>query len=208
MKLCLISDTHNTHDEFEIEPCDLFIHAGDFTNLGQFKEIARFSEWLDKVPAKHKVIIPGNHDILFEEEWGNACSLLPDDVHALNQSAVEIEGIKIWGEPRTPEFMNWAFNVPRLKMKEVWDKVPDDIDILVTHGPPKHCRDMTPRGEPVGCAFQRAMILKHPTLKMVVCGHIHEAYGHEKLGDVDVYNVAVLDLYATRTKYPIYLEYG
>lgn len=207
MKICLISDTHGTHGEFEIEPCDLFIHAGDFTNMGQFKEISRFSDWLQAVPAEHKVIIPGNHDILFEKEWQNAHSLIPRGVHVLNQTAVEIEGVKIWGEPRTPEFWNWAFNVPRLKMKEVWEKVPDDIDILVTHGPPKHCLDMTPRGEPVGCAFQRAMILKHPTLKMVVCGHIHEAYGHEKLGDVDVYNVAVLDLHATRTKHPVYLDY-
>lgn len=207
MKICLISDTHETHDSFEIEPCDLFIHAGDFTNTGNYRAIADFGNWLANVPAKHKVVIPGNHDKTFEGNWSEARSYLPDNVHVLNQTAVEIEGIKIWGEPRTPEFMNWAFNVPRLKMKEVWEKVPDDIDILVSHGPPLHCLDMTPRGEPVGCAFQRTMIIKHPTLKMVVCGHIHEAYGHEKLGDVDVYNVAVLDLHATRTKHPVYLDY-
>lgn len=38
---------------------------------------------------------------------------------------------------RTPKFCNWAFMKARGDpIQEVWSKIPDGIDILVTHGPP------------------------------------------------------------------------
>ena len=37
------------------------------------------------------------------------------------------------------KFHDWAFNLPRggKELREKWDMIPDDTQILVTHGPPK-----------------------------------------------------------------------
>lgn len=37
---------------------------------------------------------------------------------------------------RQPEFGGWAFNLPRgTPCLEKWNNIPDDTDILITHGP-------------------------------------------------------------------------
>jgi hypothetical protein len=48
-----------------------------------------------------------------------------------------VHGYKIYGSPLTPEFCGWAFMYQTdEEAKKNWEKVPDDVDILVTHGPP------------------------------------------------------------------------
>ncbi len=45
-------------------------------------------------------------------------------------------GVLISGN-RQPEFCGWAFNVERGQpCLDKWNLIPDNIDILVTHGPP------------------------------------------------------------------------
>ena len=45
---------------------------------------------------------------------------------------------------RTPEFCDWAFMKARGEpIQEIWNKIPDGIDILVTHGPPLGRNDET-----------------------------------------------------------------
>ena len=47
------------------------------------------------------------------------------------------DNVRIYGSPWQPEFYNWAFNLPRNgeEMKARWDAIPDNTDILITHGP-------------------------------------------------------------------------
>lgn len=60
----------------------------------------------------------------------------------LQGSAVEIEGLKIYGSPWQPEFQGWAFNLPRgPRLREKWRLIPEGLDILVTHGPLAHRAD-------------------------------------------------------------------
>jgi len=55
----------------------------------------------------------------------------------LEDSSVTIEGYKIHGSPWTPEFCGWAFMLENEKdMLKKWKMIPDDTDILITHGPP------------------------------------------------------------------------
>jgi len=122
---------------------------------------------------------------------------------------VEIEGIKIYGEPRTPTFGHgWAYNVNRRGSSSHWDLVPDDIDILLTHGPPDGCGDAVtyPPGEHVGCESMRRMLHDHPNIKVVICGHIHESYGHYRMRGIDVYNVAQLNLQYQPVNSPVEFE--
>lgn len=102
----------------------------------------------------------------------------------LNDESTEIMGLKIWGSPIQPWFHDWAFNRQRgEEIKKHWDMIPNDADIVITHGPPRGILDrISPKFERynenpnVGCddlleAIQRVKP------KVSVFGHIHEGYG-------------------------------
>lgn len=184
MKIVCISDTHNCNGEFDVPDGDLLIHAGDFTNNGSIVEVAAFMRWFGELPHRHKVLIAGNHDRLFEREPSLARSMVPDGTIYLQDSSAEIEGLKIYGSPWQPRFFDWAFNLmrgPELAAK--WAKIPDDIDILITHGPPHGILDEVPRQwgiENTGCEELRKRvdeISANGKLKLHLFGHIHCGHG-------------------------------
>jgi Icc-related predicted phosphoesterase len=195
-RLVLMSDTHDRHGQFDVPEGDILLHAGDFTFNGQQAELERFNSWLGTLNFQHKVIIPGNHDLTFETDWKWATHHVPEADAILNGELYEVDGLKIWGEPRQPWFWDWAFNVPRgPEMKKVWEKVPTDIDVLLTHGPPLGAGDLTLLrnnlpGSHVGCEAQREWIIEHQP-KLVVCGHIHPGYGLHMIGNTLVVNASV-----------------
>merc|ERR1719356_615064 len=107
---------------------------------------------------KHLICIAGNHELTFHVDWYNRKGSDAKRYHKMNaQSAEEIKaiiagskcwtyledssvclyGLKIFGSPWQPYFYNWAFQLPRGKdLAEKWQQIPNDTDILVTHGPP------------------------------------------------------------------------
>lgn len=208
VKIVAISDTHGKHgyihglDKIE---ADILLCAGDFTNTGETGLIIDFNKWLGELTnIKHKIIIPGNHELTFEKNWNYAKSLVTNAT-VLNQQIIEVEGLKIYGEPRQPEFFNWAFNIPRTQMKEVWDKAPTNIDLLLTHGPPLKCKDKNSEGEHCGCYYLREWIKKNQP-KAVVCGHIHEGYGRAKIKNTVIINASICDGMYRPTRKPIIFE--
>ena len=102
----------------------------------------------------------------------------------MNQKALLDKGIKIWGSPFTPEFMDWAFMGMPEELGAIWAEIPKNLDILITHGPPFGILDRTMRGENAGCPkLLEAIQIKTPRIH--VFGHIHEGYGlREKNGTV------------------------
>lgn len=176
MRIVCLSDTHNLHDAIEVPGGDLLVHTGDFSGKGRPAEIAAFGVFLANLPHKHKVIIAGNHDFLFEEDIEQAKALL-GDVTYLQDSGTEIDGLRIWGSPWQPRFFDWAFNLDRgLELKQKWDLIPDETELLLTHGPPHGTLDITTRGEAVGCE-ELTLALERVQPRVHVFGHIHEAYG-------------------------------
>jgi predicted phosphohydrolase len=103
MRLVLISDTHQRHDRLVVPDGDVLVHAGDFSTRGGVEEVARFNAWLGTLPHKHKVVIAGNHDFLFEREPVLARSMLTNATY-LEDSGVTIEGVRFWGSPWQPRF--------------------------------------------------------------------------------------------------------
>jgi len=206
VKIVMISDTHCQTDKIKDMPSgDILLHAGDMTYHGEYHKLDAFNDWLDEQYFSHKVIIPGNHDKTFERNWDEAASHVPAADVILNQALYEAEGLKIWGEPRQPWFHDWAFNVERGDMKRlVWDKVPENIDVLLTHGPPYGVLDRTRTGEHVGCTAQRDWIIKHQP-RLVVCGHIHEDPGLAMIGRTLVVNAAICDLQYNVVNRPVVL---
>jgi Icc-related predicted phosphoesterase len=192
MRLVIISDTHNQISSINLPKGDILIHCGDFTVTGTVSEITQFNRELlqqaDKF--KHIIIIAGNHDLLFEHQPQLARSLLDSRFKYLQDSSCVIDGIKFYGSPFQPRFFDWAFNLNRgEELAEKWKLIPNDIDILITHGPPNGILDEVPRKyfvENTGCEELRKKveeIVAFGKLKLHVFGHIHCGYGQtEKFG--------------------------
>lgn len=207
-KIVLISDTHNLHSKITIPECDILIHAGDATGRGTLQEVSSFLYWLSQQPAKHKVAIPGNHDWLFDTDPFMAKNLLSQysDIVMLNDELKEVMGLKIYGSPVTPRFFDWAFNADEDDLYETWSKIPDGIDILVTHGPPKGVLDITQDGDSVGCPILAAEIMYRIKPKYHIFGHIHEGYGQQKIEGITYINASTCNRKYQPVNPPIILD--
>lgn len=176
MRIVCLSDTHSRHQGLRVPDGDVLVHAGDFTGRGEPHEICEFHSWLQSQPHEHKLVIAGNHDLLFEQKPSEARALLHDCTY-LEDSGVVVDGIHFWGSPWQPWFYDWAFNLPRgPALADKWALIPTNTDVLVTHGPPAGILDMTARDEHVGCHdLTKALARIRPRLH--VFGHIHEGFG-------------------------------
>ncbi|HRI65369.1 MAG TPA: metallophosphatase domain-containing protein [Polyangium sp.] len=193
MRLVLLSDTHRMHDRIVIPEGDVLIHAGDFCGHGTRNQALAFAQFFRALPHRHKVVIAGNHDrcLELEPELGKE---IFTDCHYLFDSGVEIEGLKFWGSPWQPWFLDWAFNLPRgPALRAKWDLIPENTDVLITHGPPMGILDRTFSGEPVGCADLREVVDRIGP-RLHVFGHIHEGHGQLVLGKTRFVNASICTL--------------
>lgn len=207
MKIILISDTHSQHQQLSLPKGDMIIHAGDVSSRGHQSEIESFLHWYSQLDYKYKIFIAGNHDFYFENTPKQAIEgLIPDNLIYLNDSGVEVEGLKIWGSPVQPWFYNWAFNRQRgADIKKHWDLIPADTDFLITHGPPQDILDRTKKGEAVGCKdlLDKVLAIKP---RFHLFGHIHEDYGRIKKDGIEFINASVLNLQYQLVNEAIVLE--
>jgi Icc-related predicted phosphoesterase len=213
-KITFISDTHNKHKHLTSKGMgnilgsgDILVHAGDSTSMGQKHEIEQFLKWFSNTDFEHKIFIAGNHDFGFEKETDIDQQFKDLGVTYLFDNDITIDGIKFYGSPWQPEFYNWAFNLPRgEELAAKWEKIPDDVDILITHGPAYGILDYAPIGGHVGCEeLYRKIVEVKP--KIHVCGHIHDSYGQKTMGGIEFLNASTLnDRYEYAHK-PIVVEY-
>ena len=180
---------------------------------GRSNSCRSFNRWFVGLSHKRKIFVAGNHDWLFEKDNDLARRLLDPGIIYLQDSSIEIDGLKIYGSPWQPRFFDWAFNLNRgPEMAEKWAMIPDDIDILITHGPPHGILDLVPRkgwDENTGCEELRKrveQIAKFGRLKLHVFGHIHCGYGvHEEFG-VKFVNASTCDEQYNPTQPPIVID--
>jgi Icc-related predicted phosphoesterase len=200
---------------------DVLIHCGDISNVGEQEQVEDFINWLKEQPHRHKVFVAGNHDRSFDPtknefdptsrpSWLTQLleSLQGSSIHYLENSGVEIDGIKFWGSPWTPSFFPdyWAFNAERGDViKKHWDLIPIDTDVVITHGPPHGRLDLTKSGKYVGCADLRCAIeVIKP--KYHLFGHIHEGHGIEEDYDTTYVNASLLNHRYTMVNSPIIIN--
>jgi Icc-related predicted phosphoesterase len=209
-KITFISDTHTKHDQItnDLPGGDLLIHAGDFMSSGYYEQEAiNFFKWYDEISNyETKIFIAGNHDRLIQNDpnWVNeklseykTIDYLQDEGITLyndGPNGDECCNVRIYGSPWQPEFHNWAFNLPRgEKIKEKWDMIPTNTDILITHGPAFGKLDYTVFGKMnVGCENLLTRI-KEIKPRIHVSGHIHEGAGIVHDGDTLFINASVLN---------------
>ncbi len=185
----------------------------------------------------NKVFIAGNHDMTFDREqllrdklahfegrteYDTECAEgkpawleellgihLHPNVFYLENNFIEIDQIKIWGSPITPSFgYGWAFNKDRgYDINQIWNWIPNDTDIVITHGPIYGYCDRTSRGGlNVGCAdlYHR---LNEVRPQLHFSGHIHEAYGYRHTDWGYAFNGCNCDLSYLVNNKPMTFEY-
>ena len=223
MRITVISDTHTKHGLIPLTDLpggDLLIHAGDIMNSGYNKnDILDFCTWFHSLEQyDKKIFIAGNHDRMFENHPEGVEELLNIyfDIDYLQDEGYDLYDLdtdtstKIYGSPWQPEFYSWAFNLPKngIELAGKWEAIPDNTDILITHGPAFGTLD-TVAGRPwdnLGCELlaQRIEVIKP---KIHVCGHIHSGYGYEFKDGTHFFNASVLDEQYEYTQKPMTFDW-
>lgn len=199
MRIAHISDTHGSYEQLsgwlEVLEADLIVHSGDFTAQSRnFAEISSFLNWFSELPIQHKIIVPGNHDWVFEIYDDGSKLHIPKNIHLLIDESIVIDGIKFFGSPCTPAFNNWAFQLYEEFDNEFWRIIPDDTDVLITHGPAYGTLDTTGLKDGLGhlgCKWLRDRI-QQLQIKAHLFGHIHGGYGRKKLKHYEALNSSIM----------------
>ena len=168
---------------------DLLLVAGDLIAQDTIEDYQRFKQWLNMVDYRCKIVISGNHDGLLDCGYPEGLlelgKVVIEDgsigIHYLCDSGFEFEGVKIWGSPYTPRYLDWYFMRNRGKdIKKHWDLIPSDTEILVTHGPPYGIFDETDDQRHLGCQDLLEQVQKRIRPRIHCFGHIHEGGDSKK----------------------------
>eukprot|EP00008_Paramoeba_atlantica_P010237 CAMPEP_0201489572 /NCGR_PEP_ID=MMETSP0151_2-20130828/22888_1 /ASSEMBLY_ACC=CAM_ASM_000257 /TAXON_ID=200890 /ORGANISM="Paramoeba atlantica, Strain 621/1 / CCAP 1560/9" /LENGTH=315 /DNA_ID=CAMNT_0047875205 /DNA_START=862 /DNA_END=1809 /DNA_ORIENTATION=+ len=150
-----ISDTHNHHRRMVLPPGDVLIHTGDLVaNYSKNSDIqAHFADvvdWFCELSSSYQLIliVAGNHDTLldwenYSDEARATLKRLPKNCKILSGSSCHFRGLHIWGSPlltSRKETMNKryrsnAFERPRKVREKAFSKIPEKLDVLLTHTP-------------------------------------------------------------------------
>lgn len=195
-KFVCLSDTHGLLPN--TPPADFLLIAGDITPVRDHSIVFQqqwfannFIPWLIEQPSKYLVFIGGNHDFFLPEKedykWTEALChpMKTRPIYYLQDRSITLDGIKIWGSPWQKRFFDWNFNLDEPELAEKYAKIPDDVDVIISHGPAYGYGDLVPprkfdeekwpQGEHVGSPslLKRIDEIKP---KLVVVGHIHSGY--------------------------------
>jgi Icc-related predicted phosphoesterase len=193
VRIIHLSDTHMLHRRLEVPAGDVLVHSGDFTGEGTFDDYTDVFSWLDSMPHKHKLLVAGNHDSLFQQFAKLIRQRLPKSITYLEDSGTTIDGLNFWGSPWAPGYPWMAFTYRAIEGSEMrWTSVPDDTDVLVTHGPPHGILDCDYTGQRIGDAslYKRVEAIRP---KLHLFGHVHAQNGEMSRFGTTFVNAAVGD---------------
>nr|CAG4718480.1 unnamed protein product [Naegleria fowleri] len=199
IRVVVISDTHGFHRHLKFPDKEenkemILIHCGDMTDDGTEEEMKEFNEWLGEI--KHKFsnifVICGIFGIIkleIQHNFLTNCTFLQDD-------CFEIGGLKAYASPWCPNMYSWLcekfekhLNQPEKvqslknfdgmyyfknenEIEEMWNKIPGDVDILITHTPPKFILDLNEFGSNRGCQKLLERIHNLSKLKVHLSGKV------------------------------------
>ena len=205
-RLVCIADTHGLHRDLDLPLGDILIHAVDFDGRS-VEAINDFNAWLGTLAFRHKLVIAGNHDLLFDKRPKLARKHLTNAVY-LQDSGIRLEGLNFWGSPVNSVLgEDWAFSRERLvKLRQHWDLIPDSTDVPITHEPPYGTLDKADiLTKHWGCQYLLGALLRVKP-KLHVFGHIHGGYGQESAWNMTLVNCAVVDNQRRLTNLPKVVE--
>lgn len=230
IRIAAMSDLHGYLPDLSKDKFDVAVIAGDIvpTPLERNVDLSKlwleqdFSGWAKDLPCKKVIICSGNHDFVFEKTLNAKNNIrMSAKIEYLQDDSYTHKGFKFYGSPWTPWFYEWAFNLDysdkhetnvdpnERQLEKIFSKIPEDTDILLTHGPPKGYKDLTPRGDHAG---SRALLrhVKRVQPYYHFFGHIHLDYQKERqwscLGKTIFVNVSVKDNKYKVVREPVIVE--
>ncbi|CAF1093027.1 unnamed protein product [Rotaria sordida] len=184
LRFVCMSDTHNEIADVHIPNGDVFIHCGDAVNhRTSSRDIVRFNQFVGQLPHKYKLFVSGNHCVCLNPKQPDRSQKLLNNMIYLQDQLIDIEGVRIYGSPWRPKrgcfYRAEAFGYnPKHIREDKWSKIPQDIDILLTHGPPYSIRDYNvSTKEPLGCPDLLDEIVTRIRPRIHLFGHMHECRG-------------------------------
>lgn len=203
MKIVVTSDCHGMLSSANLPPGDILILAGDllanrFSDpdrdaKAQVNDLRDLDDFCGRLDYKHVLLIAGNHDWIFERNRPASRDL--KNITYLEDSEVVIDGVKFYGSPYQPEFFSWAFNLRRSgpELERVWSLIPEDTNVLITHGPPYGILDRPfGRGAHAGCELLLKRV-EEVAPRLHLFGHIHGSYGQVSVGQTHFVNASLCD---------------
>lgn len=206
MRIVATSDTHKPFTNELIPDGDVFLHVGDLMYTGYVDEWYPMLESLKALPHKTKILVPGNHDFHIQNYEGVAAAELRKAGVTMiwpRHPIFELNKVKFLGLPFVTGISGWAFCRTEEWVKDYLEHITEKVDVVASHAPPWHMRDAiypeklrTRDQEHVGCmAYNRwingTLIPENRLPKHWFCGHIHESYGSQNFGELQVHNVAM-----------------
>lgn len=178
-----LSDTHGAHHRLrELPYADVVVHSGDFCMVGEEREALDFLNWFCDLPYRHKIFICGNHDVCLYDANVNG---LADNVYHLNNSGVEIDGIKFYGVPLP------SLDDGSMRMARNYAAIPEDTDILVTHSPAYGIFDFDSGVNYGSKELLESVVRIYPIAHLF--GHIHLQHGIMKQNGIIFSNGAIMN---------------
>lgn len=196
MRITVFSDIHGQFNSKKFNKHlrdnsgDILIFSGDL-QLNNSDDGSKFIDWLHKQPFDLKIMTFGNHDgnWKYTSEYANPFK----DIIILNNTYIDINGVRIFGSPHSVEYGKWWFMMKDELLADLWKKIPNDTNILITHSPPFGILDQTIDGFTTGSRTLSERISELHDLRYHIFGHIHEAYGTRELMGICFINASTLD---------------
>ncbi|KAI6043040.1 Metallo-dependent phosphatase-like protein [Pisolithus marmoratus] len=184
-----ISDTHS--GIFRLPPGDVLLHAGDLSSYGALPQLTRTVDWLKSLEYPVKIMIAGNHDArLWLQTRATVRSLASVGLYYLEHESLHFTAPsgrvwKVYGSPAAPVHIEGAFQyASSAEAKAIYQRIPEDTEILITHTPPYRTLDKTRKGKHVGCQALSSRLKRLRHCRLHVFGHIHEDAG-ARVDDVE-----------------------
>jgi Icc-related predicted phosphoesterase len=212
MKIVVFSDIHGQQSKkltqwFNNNPADLLLFAGDLQANQTGDYGIQFIEWFHELPYKDKIMVFGNHDGHYMSVINHVINKKYNDIRILIDGAIKIKGIKIFGSPHSVEFGSWWFMKKDDELEELWKKIPDDTDILITHGPPFGILDITINNSTTGSKTLLKRVNELKNLRYHIFGHIHESYGRININGKTFINASLLNEKYQMVNEPMIINY-
>lgn len=231
LKIVAISDIHG-YLPCELPEGEVLCICGDIMPLhvqnDMIESIAwlcrEFFPWVEKQPFCKVIFTWGNHDFVGEylatDRHGNHRKpkrvlkklLAPSKLVLLEDSEFIYKGYRFWGSPWCPELSNWAFYGDHNKLINKFSKIPENVDVLLTHAAPRidSCGIVQQPGynymADFGCQeLAEAVLEKKP--KVHIFGHIHSGRHNPYIENGTTFiNVSLKDEGYEPTYWPTIIE--
>lgn len=212
MKIKAMSDNHGyLPDPSYIGNCDVLWYTNHFRN------------WVNKLNCEKVILTPGNHDFFFEmlekiiadkdnpeNEYGWVLDVKTlnhitkrdrsDKIVYLVDELCVYKGVTFYGTPYVSSLKNWAFYRSDDELKERFNMIPEKVDVLLTHQPPKlnDCglvkqTDAFNYLSDFGSDILADAIMKRD-IKWALSGHVHSgSHVSKKVANTNIVNVSLKD---------------